>query len=55
MIPKLKSHEGSWVAISLSTGEVVLELFRGDRRIYHINFDKFKLVPVGEYLASLND
>jgi hypothetical protein len=53
-IPPLKPHEGSYAVIHTETGECVLEMFKDDKRIPYLKADKFHLVPIGEYLASLN-
>lgn len=54
-IPALKPHEGSWVIVDRGTGKAVAEIFRNDKAINNINFDKYRAVPAGEYLASLNE
>ena len=54
-IPKLKHHEGSYIARRILDDEVICELFKDDRRLPNLNFDKYYLQPIGEYLSSLND
>lgn len=52
--PKLKHHEGSWMIVDVKTGDNVLELFRDSKVIGKLNTDKYKAVPISEYLSSLN-
>lgn len=54
-IPKLKSYVGSWAIIKIETGECMIEIFKGDKRVNHLDFNRFKLVPMDEYLAGLTD
>lgn len=43
----------SWVIVRIDTGQAVCELYN-KRLVDRINKDKYKAVPVGEWLASLN-
>jgi hypothetical protein len=44
----------SWVIIHIATGGVLFETF--DKKTADIiNTDKYKAVPIREYLSSLND
>jgi len=47
----MKTH--SWVIIEKSTGIAVLETYQEDIA-RKINLEKFKVVPILEYLRSLN-
>lgn len=43
----------SWVILNKETGEVVMET-TSHRKVMALNTDKYRAVPVLEYLASLN-
>lgn len=43
----------SWVVRELATGRVIFETFNSDLRD-SLNTEKYEMVPVAEYLASLN-
>ncbi len=54
-MPRRNWHDepASWVIVRKSTGEAVLETFCrtvADK----VNTDAYNVVPIGEYLASLN-
>jgi len=53
-LPTLPHGCNSYAAINRKTGKCIAELFQTDRRLPHFNFDKYKLVPMSDYLASLN-
>jgi hypothetical protein len=53
-IPPLKPHEGSWAVVDRHTGQAVMEIFRGSHLVKMVDLDKFRLVPIASYLASLN-
>ena len=53
-IPELKPHEGSYIVIRIETNEVITELFKDSPLIKELNFEKYKLVPIGEHLAGLS-
>jgi hypothetical protein len=53
-IPPLAPHEGSWAVVDRHTGQAVMEVFRGSNLVKMVNLDKFRLVPIVSYLASLN-
>ena len=53
MIPKLKPHEGSWVAIHTATGRVV-ELFDRESAISAALTDQWTVKTIGQYLGDLN-
>ena len=43
----------SWVVVSKATGEAVLETF--SRRVANaINLERYRVVPIGEWLGGLN-
>lgn len=47
------NHSASWVIVELSTGQTVFETFNkslADK----VNLNKYKVVPILEYLQSLN-
>jgi hypothetical protein len=52
-IPPLKPHEGSWAVIDRQTGQVVMEVFRGSYLVKMVDLDRFRLVPIASYLASM--
>jgi hypothetical protein len=52
-IPPLQPHEGSWAVIDRHTGQVVMEVFRGSYLVKMVDLDKFRLVPIASYLASM--
>jgi hypothetical protein len=52
-IPPLKPHEGSWAVIDRHTGQVVMEVFRGSYLVKMVDLDRFRLVPIASYLASM--
>jgi hypothetical protein len=54
MIPKLRRHVGSYAVVEIKSGQVVGELFKDSRLLNKVNFDKYKLVPIDEWLASLS-
>jgi metal-responsive CopG/Arc/MetJ family transcriptional regulator len=54
MIPKLRRHVGSYAVVEIKTGQVVGELFKDSKLLDKVNFDKYKLVPIDEWLASLS-
>jgi hypothetical protein len=43
----------SWVIVELATGKAVLEIYNRDW-LQLLKTDKYKAVPVQEYLGSLN-
>lgn len=53
--PTLKPHEGSWIIVNRHTGEAIMELFRGSKLIQYLNTEKYKAVPVLEYLVELKE
>lgn len=54
MKPKLKHYEGSYAVVSLETGKAVAELDKNSELLDKINTRKYKLVPIGTYLAGLS-
>jgi hypothetical protein len=54
MIPKLRRHVGSYAVVEIKSGQVVGELFKDSKLLGKVNFDKYKLVPIDEWLASLS-
>jgi hypothetical protein len=54
MIPKLRRHVGSYAVVEIKSGQVVGELFKDSKLLDKVNFDKYKLVPIDEWLASLS-
>jgi hypothetical protein len=53
-IPPLKPHEGSWAVVDRQTGQAVAEVFRGSNLVKMVDLERFQLVPIASYLASLN-
>jgi hypothetical protein len=53
-IPPLPHGNGSWVIVDRATGHAAAEIFKGDKAISRVNLERYKAVPAGEYLASLN-
>lgn len=43
----------SWVIVSLETGKAIFETFE-EKTAKRINLKKYKVVPILEYLQSLN-
>jgi hypothetical protein len=52
--PALKRHEGSYMVVNIQTGEAVAELFKDSKLLDKINTDKYRLVPVAQYLSGLS-
>lgn len=48
-----KQQIASWVIVSKATGQAVMETFRKSTADA-VNLDKYRVVPIGEWLASLN-
>ena len=48
---KMKST--SWVIVEIETGKAVFETFN-EKIILKVNTNKYKVVPIYEYLCSLN-
>ena len=53
-IPALQPYEGSYAIVSIETGKAVSEMFRGDKRLPFVNTAKYRIVPIAEWLGSLN-
>lgn len=53
-IPSLKHCEGSWVCVRKSDDKPVCEFMKDSKLVEKLNFDKYRLVPIGAYLANLN-
>jgi len=54
MIPKLKRHVGSYAVVEIKSEKIVTELFKDSKLLDKINFDKYKLVPMDQWLAGLS-
>lgn len=53
MIPELRPHEGSWIAIRRASGEVIGEFF--DRRnVARFNPATVEIRTIGDHLARIN-
>lgn len=53
-LPDLPHGCNSFAAILTETGKCVAEIFETDRRIEHLNVEKYHLIPMSEYLEGLN-
>ena len=49
----MKVSCGSWIVVSIATGEAVAELFSA-RTVQHINRDKYRVACAHQYLTDLN-
>lgn len=54
VVPPLAPRDGGWAVVRIRDGVAVCEMFRGDENIHKLNFEKYRAVPIGEYLAYLN-
>lgn len=52
-IPELGHNNSSWVVISKETGKAVAEIFT-HKVAERINFEKYRLITIADYLPSLN-
>lgn len=48
------NRTASWVIVELSTGKPVFETYNETLATKHLNLNKFKAVPILEWLQSLN-
>jgi hypothetical protein len=49
----MKVSCGSWIVVSVATGEAVVELFDA-RTLQHINRDKYRVMCAHQYLTELH-
>lgn len=49
------TRPASWVIVELATGKPVFETFNETLATKHLNTEKFKAVPILEWLQSLNN
>ena len=49
----MKVSCGSWIVVSIATGEAVVELFDA-RTVQHINRDKYRVMCAHQYLTELH-
>lgn len=49
--PTPASAPASWVIVSKATGKAIFEIFE---KPIGLDPDKYDVIPIGEYLASLN-
>ena len=49
----MKVSCGSWIVVSIATGEAVVELFSA-QATQHVNRDKYRVACAYQYLTELN-
>ena len=52
-VKHMKVSCGSWIVVSIATGEAVAELFSA-KAAQHVNRDKYRVACAYQYLTDLN-
>jgi len=53
MIPKLSDGDYGWVVVRILNGEVMQEIKRDDKNVEKLNFDRYYLLTISDYVANV--